>query len=558
MKTAALLLAALCLLATNAGAQVRKAVTVDTNGVIQFPTNFWEVNAGSNIQEFIGSNNFAFSAQTLNYTTNRGQYLIRQQNVLRILNQTNLEISQPHALLAVGNNIYAFKRAMPTGGTPNAEGVVFSNVHQSLSNKALLTFTNGSHIPEAVYDPVRGLIYAASVTAGTFQIATSNNAVSQFATNSIDIGGSIAQDADHIYLGWSNVVQKIAKSSGSTTATITNTNLTDIHALRVSPDQTKLVGSTAGDPGKAFVVTLSNFAFSQVAASSNSFIFTDDFAADNTDAWFSAEGGEGAVVRYSFASNNFTTVAPVGAFYFVTEHNGILYAGGPSGAVSFTKDGSVYTEFYTTNNVLNEMVAVGDDLFMTDYTSSASLFRVRWESSLNRMTRDEADFNLSISNIALTNTNNFTPPATGAMLERFAWLRVTAQSEPGNVNLLNYMNANKTRRRVGDRIVVQNSGTNTVNVRRGTISPPIIRALGPNQIFEAVAVGVSDTETIWFTNSIASIGVPALANTSNATVMRALSGSTNTNHPFSGTISVVGTNNTNTLTFSNGILQSLQ
>ena len=39
---------------------------------------------------------------------------------------------------------------------------------------------------------------------------------------------------------------------------------------------------------------------------------------------------------------------------------------------------------------------------------------------------------------------------------------------------------------------------------------------------------------------------------------RALSGSTNTNHPFSGTVSVVGTNNTNTLVFSNGILQSVQ
>jgi hypothetical protein len=39
---------------------------------------------------------------------------------------------------------------------------------------------------------------------------------------------------------------------------------------------------------------------------------------------------------------------------------------------------------------------------------------------------------------------------------------------------------------------------------------------------------------------------------------RALSGSTNTNHPFSGSVSVVGTNNTNTLVFSNGILQSVQ
>jgi hypothetical protein len=56
------------------------------------------------------------------------------------------------------------------------------------------------------------------------------------------------------------------------------------------------------------------------------------------------------------------------------------------------------------------------------------------------------------------------------------------------------------------------------------------------------------------------LGLPleALTNTSNVTAMRALSGSTNTNHPFSGSVSVVGTNNTNTLVFSNGILQAVQ
>ena len=54
------------------------------------------------------------------------------------------------------------------------------------------------------------------------------------------------------------------------------------------------------------------------------------------------------------------------------------------------------------------------------------------------------------------------------------------------------------------------------------------------------------------------LGLPALTNTSNVTAMRVLSGSTNTNHPFSGSVSVVGTNNTNTLVFSNGILQEVQ
>jgi hypothetical protein len=53
------------------------------------------------------------------------------------------------------------------------------------------------------------------------------------------------------------------------------------------------------------------------------------------------------------------------------------------------------------------------------------------------------------------------------------------------------------------------------------------------------------------------VGLPlaALTNTSNVTAMRALSGSTNTNHPFSGSVALT---NTNTLVFSNGILQSVQ
>jgi hypothetical protein len=40
-------------------------------------------------------------------------------------------------------------------------------------------------------------------------------------------------------------------------------------------------------------------------------------------------------------------------------------------------------------------------------------------------------------------------------------------------------------------------------------------------------------------------------------MMRALAGTTNTNQPFSGSISVVGTNNTNTLIFTNGILREV-
>jgi len=51
--------------------------------------------------------------------------------------------------------------------------------------------------------------------------------------------------------------------------------------------------------------------------------------------------------------------------------------------------------------------------------------------------------------------------------------------------------------------------------------------------------------------------LPALTQTSNVLMMRALAGSTNTNEPYSGSISVTGTNNTNTLVFTNGILREV-
>ncbi len=51
------------------------------------------------------------------------------------------------------------------------------------------------------------------------------------------------------------------------------------------------------------------------------------------------------------------------------------------------------------------------------------------------------------------------------------------------------------------------------------------------------------------------LGLPALTNGSNVTMMRALAGSTNTNEPYSGTVALT---NTNVLTFSNGVLLNIQ
>ena len=69
-----------------------------------------------------------------------------------------------------------------------------------------------------------------------------------------------------------------------------------------------------------------------------------------------------------------------------------------------------------------------------------------------------------------------------------------------------------------------------------------------------IAFGTNNTNGAAITRTNLGLGLPALTNTSNLTMMRALAGSTNTNEPFSGSISVVGTNNTNTLVFTNGIL----
>lgn len=80
----------------------------------------------------------------------------------------------------------------------------------------------------------------------------------------------------------------------------------------------------------------------------------------------------------------------------------------------------------------------------------------------------------------------------------------------------------------------------------------------PSAVRFGSAISFSTTGASGATRTNLGLPLSALTNPSNVTMMRALSGSTNTNHPFSGTVSVVGTNNTNTLVFSNGILQSVQ
>lgn len=70
----------------------------------------------------------------------------------------------------------------------------------------------------------------------------------------------------------------------------------------------------------------------------------------------------------------------------------------------------------------------------------------------------------------------------------------------------------------------------------------------------------TNLNTLWTatnaSNARSGVGIPlpALTNTSNVTMMRALSGSTNTNHPYSGIISIDTGGGTHELTVSNGIV----
>ena len=70
---------------------------------------------------------------------------------------------------------------------------------------------------------------------------------------------------------------------------------------------------------------------------------------------------------------------------------------------------------------------------------------------------------------------------------------------------------------------------------------------------QTITFGQYAPASLW--RSSLGLGLSALTNTSNVTMMRALSGSTNTNAPYSGSVALT---NTNVLVFSNGILQSVQ
>ena len=73
------------------------------------------------------------------------------------------------------------------------------------------------------------------------------------------------------------------------------------------------------------------------------------------------------------------------------------------------------------------------------------------------------------------------------------------------------------------------------------------------------SIAFNNTTNAAATRTNLSLGLAALTNTSNVTMMRALAGSTNTNEPFSGIIAVLdGSTNARDITISNGIIVNIE
>jgi len=107
----------------------------------------------------------------------------------------------------------------------------------------------------------------------------------------------------------------------------------------------------------------------------------------------------------------------------------------------------------------------------------------------------------------------------------------------------------------GGVLTISEEGESDVYVSNENADLALYAVPGSGQILAYSSISFVNTTNAAATRTNLGLPLPALTNTSNVTMMRALSGSTNTNHPFSGSVALT---NTNVLVFSNGILQAVQ
>jgi hypothetical protein len=172
-------------------------------------------------------------------------------------------------------------------------------------------------------------------------------------------------------------------------------------------------------------------------------------------------------------------------------------------------------------------------------------------------------YNVTNSTVIWTNTNALTfvaPLAFGGTNAALHAAQTRTNLGLGATNDVTFRNVSVIENNIKLATTMEDEGA-AVFIQRGTNESVFLLNLGfTNNTIQALVPIDFNNNTTNAATTRTNLGLPlaALTNTSNVTAMRALSGSTNTNHPFSGSVSVVGTNNTNTLVFSNGILQEVQ
>jgi hypothetical protein len=159
---------------------------------------------------------------------------------------------------------------------------------------------------------------------------------------------------------------------------------------------------------------------------------------------------------------------------------------------------------------------------------------------------------IAATNVVWTNAFNFSTNTVAEQVRTNLGLGATWLTNTNVTNFRTAIGLGATNE-VTFRMILADAFTARTNVIE-FYKPMWIGDSGTNDIFQ-FELGSADQAKA---RTNLGLSLPALTNTSNVTMMRALSGSTNTNHPFSGSVSVVGTNNTNVMVFSNGVLQSVQ
>jgi len=531
----------------------RQTVMVDTNGGVVFPTNFWEqaplpTNVPTNVQEFIGNNNFASNSPTNSFLT--------LFHTVAELSATNLGIEYPHATLAVSNKLYIGRRGLT--GSGNGEIVVFNDPINNFTNKTTITITNSGGIPEMAYSTNTGLIYVATVSNGIYTLNPSNNSTSLAIADPMSFVGTIAVSSDHLWWADGQVLKKYDLNNNSLVQSYTNTNVTisgggviaGFHAAAVTPDGTKLIvgGTSSGDstnsPATVSVFNIASNEFTATTAIPNQTFLTDDMAVNNEQAFLGFESAGAIALAYNFQFGTFTEIGnPTdGRAFFVTRKNNDVYFGAINNTIlkynTETQKTVVFANEATNNRAYNELVFAGDVPFATtfDTVTNAIIAKLDFVPFVSSQILFATDVS-GVEELPLAVTTSISNNYSLLMTNKDVYYNITPLDTNRNVlNVSQMQAADPAPFRQGQHFTIRNNSVSN-NINFLTFNGIPITTIPPQQSKTWVLI---DTSTTTFTNRWKQIY---------SREEMGLGSGITTNRVF-----VDLSTNTNTVTISNGII----